>query len=123
MRKPQFALLYGVIIWALLVATSLILRVYETGDSPLFESLKFVVLASVSVAFTTQYVQKVKKVSAGEGLIVGGTWLIVVVGLDLVLYGLGLFNLQLDEYFIDVASSYFVMPLTGALIMAKLRAA
>lgn len=122
MQSPKLSLLYGVYMWAALIITSLILRVYETGDSPLFESLKFVVLASVAVCLVVQYVRKVKKPSALEGLLVGGSWLVVTVVLDLVLFALGLFNLSLGDYFSDVVTSYLIMPIVAMLIMAKLKA-
>lgn len=121
-QSPKLSLLYGVYMWVALVITSLILRVYETGDSPLFESLKFLVLGGIAVCLTVQYLRNVKKSSAAEGFLVGGSWLVVTVVLDLVLFGLGLFNLSLGDYFKDVVTSYLIMPIVATLIMARLRA-
>jgi len=122
MRSLKQVILYGASLWAVLVATSLLLRVYETGDSPLFESLKFVVLAVATVIFAALYIQKVKKSNAVEGFAAGSAWMLIVVGLDLVLYALGLFNLSLDSYLMDVASSYLVMPIITAILAERLRA-
>lgn len=112
---------YGAGLWVVLVAASLLLRVYETGDSPLFESLKFLVLAIATVGLATLYLKKAKSVTTAEGFVVGLSWLIIVVLLDMVLYLLGMFNLGLDAYFKDVVSSYLIMPIVTTIIMSQLK--
>jgi hypothetical protein len=108
-RVKQF-IGYGAALWVILIVASLILRVYETGDSPLFESLKFTVLGGATILLTAFYLTKVKTASLLQGILLGLSWVIIVIVLDVILYLLGLFNLSLGDYFNDVASSYLVVP-------------
>ncbi len=121
MQSPKLALLYGITIWVSLIVASLLLQVAETGASPLFESMKFIVLAMLAVTLTTLYVKAVKQASAAEGVLVGTIWMAITISLDLALYALGLFNLSVGAYFQDVASSYLIMPITGLVIMGSLQ--
>jgi len=109
---------YGFLLWAILIVVSLILRPIEEGNSPLFESLKAVVLAGSVVLLSALYLKQAKTITPWQAVIVGISWVAVVILLDIVLYALGLFNLSLGEYFNDVATSYLVVPVIMGL-MAK----
>lgn len=122
MQSLKRVILYGIGLWLLLVAVSLILFSLEERDDALFESVKFIVLAGSTVWLTVLYLRKVIKSSLGEGLAVGVTWLAIGVLLDMVLFSLGLFNIGLGDYFKDVASSYLIMPIVTTLILHFLRA-
>ncbi|HEX6462659.1 MAG TPA: hypothetical protein VFZ58_05350 [Candidatus Saccharimonadales bacterium] len=121
MQSVKRAVLYGIGVWLLLVVVSSLLFSLEKRDDTLFESVKFVSLATIVVGFFTAYLRPLKKSSLNEGIMVGALWSVMTVVLDLGLYTLGLFNLSLFDYFKDVASSYIVMPILGGIMMGALR--
>lgn len=115
-------LLYGLGVWATLVVVSLVLAPIEEANSPLFESLKSIALATITVSFIICYLNKIKQATAFEGVVVGAVWAIMVVALDSLLYALGLFgDFTFAQYCNDVASSYAMMPVLGGVIMGYLK--
>jgi hypothetical protein len=117
-------LVYGLGVWAALVAVSLVLAPVEMTNSPLFESFKSIALAIIASGFIVLYLKKVKQSTALEGLIIGAIWAIITIALDYVLYAFGLFGgLTFAEYCNDVASSYVMIPALGAIIMGSLKRA
>jgi hypothetical protein len=121
MQSPRRALLYGPGVWLGLVVISLILLPAEGKNEALYESIKLTALVGVTLTLTIRYLSKVRGSSLGEGALVGVVWAAIVVALDLVLYAFGAFNIGLDVYFSDVASSYLAIPVITTLAMGYLR--
>ena len=116
MQSPVRALLYGIAIWFVwvsLVVVSAQLLPTEISGSALFVSMQMVVLAALVLGFTILYLRKVGDGAFKEGLLVGLSWVIIMIGLDLahsvvmpemVPPGIG-------AYFATVVPSYGVVPI------------
>jgi hypothetical protein len=123
LQSPKRALLYGLGVWMGLVVISLILLPAEGKHEALYESIKLSTLVGVTLALTIWYLRNVSDSSFVEGLLVGAIWVLTVIALDLALFLAGAFNIGLDEYFTDVASSYLAIPIITTLAMGFLRRA
>ncbi|MDI1462665.1 hypothetical protein QEZ54_16955 [Catellatospora sp. KI3] len=106
---------YGCAVWAALVAISLILLPAEGKHEALYESIKLTVLVAAVLGCTIRYLFHRPTLTPVTAALAGAVWAAVCVALDLVLYAAGAFNIGLDVYFADVASSYLVMPVITAM--------
>jgi hypothetical protein len=113
--------LYGLMVWLGLVAISLILLPSEESNRPLHESIKLTALVGVLIGASILYLGRFSNAGWVEAALVGVLWAAVCIGLDLVLYAVGAFNIGLGKYFNDVASSYMVMPVVTTLVIGVLR--
>ncbi len=124
MQSPIRALLYGIAIWFLwvsLIVVSAQLLPTEISGSPLFVSMQMVALAALVLGSTILYLRKVGKGSVGEGLLVGLSWVVVMIALDLA-HSVVMPEMVPDigAHFATVVPSYVVMPIITTLTMGYL---
>jgi hypothetical protein len=124
MQSPIRALLYGIAIWLVwvsLVVFSAELLPTSIVGSPLFVSMQIIALATLVLSSTILYLRKVGEGSAGEGLLVGLAWAVVMVGLDFA-HSVIMPEMVPDfgAYFAAVAPSYVIMPIITTLTMGYL---
>ncbi len=124
MQAPIRILLYGIAIWfvwvSLVVASAQILPTGISG-SALFVSMQTLALAALVLGSTILYLRKVGEGSAGEGLLVGLAWAVVMVALDFA-HSVVMPEMVPDfgAYFAAVAPSYVIMPIITTLTMGSL---
>ena len=124
MQSPIRALLHGIAIWfvwvSLIVASAQILPTGISG-SALFVSMQTVTLAALVLGSTVLYLRKVGESSFGEGFLVGLSWVVVIIVLDLA-HSVLMPEMVPDigAYLIAVAPSYVVMPIITTLTMGYL---
>jgi hypothetical protein len=124
MQSPIRALLYGIVIWfvwiSLIVTSAQILPTGISG-SALFMSMQMVALAALVLGSTVLYLRKVGEGSLGEGFLVGLSWVVVMIALDLA-HSVVMPEMVPDigAYLVAVAPSYVVMPITTTLTMGYL---
>ena len=86
MQSPIRVLLYGIAIWfvwvSIIAASAEILPTGIVG-SPLFVSMQMVALAALVLGSTILYLRKVGEGSFKEGFLVGLSWVVVMIALDL----------------------------------------
>ena len=125
MQSPIRALLYGIAIWlvwvSLIVASAQILPTGISG-SALFVSMQTVALAALVLGSTVLYLRKVGEGSFGEGVLVGLSWVGVMIALDLAhsVIHPQMVTLNTGTYFATVAPSYVVVPIITTLTMGYL---
>ncbi|MFC7761950.1 hypothetical protein ACFQY4_30785 [Catellatospora bangladeshensis] len=119
MRSPR-VLGYGLGVWLGMVAISLILLPAEGKHEALYESIKLTTMVGLVLGFAIRYLYRRPTATGPEGVLVGLLWAAVTVAGDLGLYLGGAFNIGLDVYFTDVASSYSVMPVITGLAFGLL---
>lgn len=119
MRSPR-VLGYGLGIWLGMVAISLILLPAEGKHEALYESVKLTTMVGLVLGFAIRYLYRRPAATGPEGVLVGLLWVAVTVAGDLGLYLGGAFNIGLDVYFTDVASSYSAMPVITGLAFGLL---
>src|SRR5918997_7130268 len=86
MQSPIRALLYGIAIWFVwvsLIVTAAQVLPAGIGGSPLFVSMQTVALAALVLGSTVLYLRKVGEGSFAEGFLVGLSWVVVMMALDL----------------------------------------
>jgi hypothetical protein len=124
MQSPIRALLYGIAIWfvwvSLIVASAQILPTGISG-SALFVSMQTVTLAALVLGSTVLYLRKVGEGSFGEGFLVGLSWVVVMIALDLV-HSVVMPEMipDIGAYLVTVAPSYVVTPFITTLTMGYL---
>lgn len=111
---------YGLGVWLGMVGISLILLPAEGKHEALYESVKLTTMVALVLGFAIRYLRKRPVAAAPEGVLVGLAWAAVTTAGDLGLYLGGAFNIGLDVYFTDVASSYAVMPVITGLAIGLL---
>jgi hypothetical protein len=124
MQSPIRALLYGIAIWFVwvsLVVTSAQILPTGISGSALFVSMQMVALAALVLGSTVLYLRKVGESSFGEGFLVGHSWVLVMMALDLV-HSVVMPEMVPDigAYLVAVAPSYVVMPIITTLTMGYL---
>lgn len=111
---------YGLGVWLGMVGISLILLPAEGKHEALYESVKLTTMVALVLGFAIRYLRRRPEAGGPEGVLVGLLWAAVTTAGDLGLYLGGAFNIGLDVYFTDVASSYSVMPVITGLALGFL---
>ncbi|WP_144124616.1 hypothetical protein [Catellatospora sichuanensis] len=111
---------YGLGVWLGMVGISLILLPAEGKHEALYESIKLTAMVALVLGFAIRYLRRRPEAAGPEGVLVGLVWAAVTTAGDLGLYLGGAFNIGLDVYFTDVASSYAVMPVITGLAIGLL---
>jgi hypothetical protein len=124
MQSPIRALLYGIAIWfvwASLVVVSAQVLPADISGSPLFVSMQIVALAALVLGSTILYLRKVGEGSFGEGLLVGLSWVVVMIAIDLA-HSVVMPDMVPDigAHFATVVPSYVIMPIITTLAMGYL---
>lgn len=118
--KSSRVLGYGLAVWLGMVGISLILLPAEGKHEALYESVKLTTMVALVLGLAIRYLRKRPMATGPEGVLVGLVWAAVTTAGDLGLYLGGAFNIGLDVYFTDVASSYSVMPVITGLAIGLL---
>ncbi len=124
MQSPTRTLLYGMAIWfvwvSLVVASAEILPTGISG-SALFVSMQMAALATLVLGFTILYLRKVGEGSIVEGLIVGLSWAVIMIAIDLA-HSVVMPEMVPDigAHFATVVPSYVVVPIITTLTMGYL---
>jgi hypothetical protein len=124
MQSPIRAMLYGIAIWFVWVSLVVLsAQLLPTGivGSPLLVSMQVVVLAALVLGFSVLYLRNVEEASFGEGLLVGLSWAVIMIVIDLahsvVMPGMAP---DLGAHFATVVPSYVIMPIIATLTMGHL---
>jgi hypothetical protein len=120
-QRPGRALSYGLAIW--FVWTTLVVVAFEklpaeVGASAFFVSMKVVALVTLVLASAVHYVWTVAQSSVGEGLLIGLSWTVILVALDLTHYLMAPFDVV--RYLTNAAPAYAAVPITTTLVMGFL---
>jgi hypothetical protein len=124
MQSPVRALLYGIAIWFVwtgLVVTSAEILPTGISGSPLFVSLQMAALAALVLGSTILYLRKVGECSFVEGLLVGLSWAVIMIAIDLA-HSVLMPDMVPDivAHLATVAPSYVVIPIITTLTMGYL---
>ncbi len=124
MQSPIRALLYGIAIWfawVSLVVFSAQLLPTEIGGSALFVSMQMVVLAVLVLGSAILYLRKVEEGSFVEGLLVGLSWVVVMIAIDLAhSVVMPAMVPDIGAHFATVVPSYVILPIITTLTMGYL---
>lgn len=111
MKSLRLAILYGILIWAIVFAVSIAIFPIHESNRPLFESIMPVAIAVSVVFFSACYFKKVDSGFVGEGVKLGLLWLVISILVDLPLFSSGPMKMSLAEYVSDIGVTYLMIPI------------
>jgi len=111
MTSWRRALLLGLLVWLVPFLVAFAAFPLKSKNYPLFESIMPVALAAIVVRCALWYFRKVDRVTAREGLLLGGLWMLMSIVIDLPLMLSPPMNYTVAQYFVDVGLTYLLMPL------------
>ena len=121
MKRAVRAIVYGFLIWWLWFAfVGLSQLLPDTVRAhPSFATLRLLVLVLLVVAFAVDYLRRVERSSAAEGLAVGLTWMVLVIANDI---GHFLFMEPVDigQYLVVSAPLYAFIPIITVTVFGGL---
>ena len=121
MKRPVRAIVYGFLVWWLWFAfVGLSQLLPDTVRAhPSFATLRLLVLVLLVVAFAVDYLRRVERSSAAEGLAVGLTWMVLVIANDI---GHFLFMEPVDigQYLVVSAPLYAFIPVITVTLFGSL---
>lgn len=122
MKKYLKNVFYGFLAWLIPFAASFLFYTKEgkpTIDIFLFKSI-MIVVGSASAAFLlTAYFRKIHAAYLKEGIIVGLTWFVLNIGLDIAVL-IPMSHMPFPDYFAQIGLRYLVMPVMSIMVGAVL---
>ena len=103
--------IYGLIVWLVPFLVSVILFPLKGSMPALFEELMAAVLTLCVVFFLVLFFRSFKNTSLKTGLAVGGTWLLMCLGLDLLIFSWGPMQMKIGEYLTSIGPAYLTIPI------------
>ena len=113
MNKYLKMVFYGLILWLVPFIVSFAFVDMQgnfTIDETFFKSLMVVTGALVGVVLAVRYFRDVETNYVNEGIVLGVTWLVINLVLDLLMVYGGFFQMGVMEYFTDIGLRYLAMP-------------
>jgi hypothetical protein len=110
MRSVRRGVLYGLIVWAVPFAISVVLFPLKKSRPELFESIMPVVLAVVVSVLGASYFRRVHHQYVREGILLGLLWLAMSIVIDLPLMLPPPIKMTLARYLADVGLTYVMIP-------------
>ncbi|MBI4548129.1 MAG: hypothetical protein HY707_09120 [Ignavibacteriae bacterium] len=125
MRSFKFVFLYGFLVWLIPFIVAVLIFPIRENDRPLFESIMPVVVTLSVVLFSHLYFKKVGTAFVREGTLLGVTWFLISVIIDLLLFSSGPMKMGFVDYFKDIGLTYVIIPSitigSGFLIQSKIK--
>lgn len=110
MKSLKKALIFGFLLWLVPFIISVIIFPLKTSLPALFESIMPVVIAICVVLFSILYFKKLEAGFFKEGVILGITWFVICIVLDLLLFMWGPMKMTFPYYMADIGLTYLIIP-------------
>lgn len=111
MNKNLKIILYGVLVWLIPFAVSFVVFPLKTSMRPLFESIMPLVLSIVVITLAYYYFKNLNSDFVKEGLIIGISWYIINITLDLFLFmPASPMQMNFADYIMDIGLTYVMIP-------------
>lgn len=110
MRSPVTALVYGLLLWAVVFAVALFLFPVRLAERPLFESIMPVALTAGTVTGAVLYFRRVQRSFLREGVLLGVIWLVLQILPDALMFSRGPMQMSLADYVKDIGVAYLIIP-------------
>lgn len=111
MNKILKIILYGFFIWLIPFLISIIIFPLKSSMNPLFESIMPVIITLVAVTFSYLYFNGVKENFIKEGIIIGVSWFVISIVIDLVLFlPSSPMQMSFADYLMDIGLTYVMIP-------------
>ena len=110
MRRMGKVAITGFSIWVIVFAVASILFQLRDSERALFESVMPVALTLATATAAVLSFRGVSRNRLAEGLLLGVSWLIVNLVLDLLIFSQGPMQMSLAEYLKDIGLTYWLIP-------------
>jgi hypothetical protein len=114
MNKYVKLLLFGFLLWLIPFVAGFAffdsngnMTIAET----FFKSIMIVLSGIIGVAFSVNYFKDIKEDYVNEGIVIGFTWFVISIVIDLMFVFNGFFQMGVGEYFTDIGMRYLSMPI------------
>ncbi len=109
MNKNVKIINYGLLVWLIPSLITVILGSFIAAMN-IFEIVSAVAIAVTVIVFSYLYLKGITENFIKEGLLIGISWLIINIVLDIILILLGISQLTLNNYAMYVAPLYVIIP-------------
>jgi len=109
MNKNAKIINYGLLVWLIPSLITVILGSFIAAMN-IFEIVSAVAIAVTVIVFSYLYLKGITENFIKEGLLIGISWLIINIVLDIILILLGISQLTLNNYAMYVAPLYVIIP-------------
>ncbi|MBM4240317.1 MAG: hypothetical protein FJ150_01335 [Euryarchaeota archaeon] len=125
MNKYLKIVLFGGLVWLVPFVVSFFVYPLKTAGNPLFESIMPLVITVMVVALAYLYLKNIRTDFIKEGVIIGGSWFIINIAIDLVMFmPPSPMQMSLTNYMMDIGFTYLMIPVItigfGYLLDSKL---
>ena len=111
MKKYYKIIMFGFIIWAIVLIVSFAIYPLHDSHRPFFESIMPVAIAACTVVFSVLYFREIKMDRITEGIIVGFVWFMINIIMDLFLFMEGPMKMSIADYMMDIGFTYLIIPI------------
>ncbi len=110
MRSFKWALIFGLIVWAIPFVVAMFVFPLRASDRPFFESIMPVAVVVAAVICGVLYFRKVEAHFVREGILLGLIFLGVSLAIDLLMFSRGPMAMPLPDYVKDIGFTYLMIP-------------
>ncbi|OPY28197.1 MAG: hypothetical protein A4E27_00383 [Methanobacterium sp. PtaU1.Bin242] len=111
MKSYLKIILFGIFVWLVPFLVSIFIYPLKTAGNPLFESIMPLVITIMVVILAYSYLNGVKTDLIKEGMIIGTTWFIINIIIDLALFlPSSPMQMTLTNYMMDIGITYLMIP-------------
>jgi len=112
MNKYLKIILYGVLVWLVPFIVSFFIYPLKTAGNPLFESIMPLIITLMVVTISYQYLKNLKTDIIREGILIGVSWFVISIAIDLVLFlPPSPMQMNLTSYMEDIGVTYIMIPM------------
>lgn len=111
MKSIKWAILFGLIVWAIPFVVAMFIFPLRASDRPFFESIMPVAVAIATTIFGFFYLKNVESHFIREGFFLGLVFLGISIIIDLLLFSWGPMAMPPVDYIKDIGFTYLMMPI------------
>jgi len=102
---------FGLVMWLIPFIVSLIIYPLKISFNTLFESIMPVVITLTVVLLSAAYIKGVNANFLKEGIIIGGSWFLISILIDLILFmPSSPMQMSFTNYMMDIGLTYLIIP-------------
>ncbi|MBI3943466.1 MAG: hypothetical protein HY326_10680 [Chloroflexi bacterium] len=103
--------LFGILTWLVAFVVSVAIFPLKTAQYALFETIMSIIVTISATLFAILYFRKVKERSIQAGILVGVTWFLINLAIDLPLFLLGgPMQMSFGDYMAEIGLEYLMIP-------------
>ena len=110
MRIYGAGVLFGFLIWLVVLALAILITPFREAERPLFESIMAVALSLCTTAAACIYLGRVQRRFLRQGVLLGILWLAVTLALDALVFSRGPMQMSPAAYLKDIGLTYLIIP-------------